>query len=357
GMAENPFTPFPRITRCTMNKARLAFLCSLLAIIVGLAASPAFCDDGWKLVMNKNGIKAYMREVPGSPIKEVRAVATMDATLENIGELLRDTPACLEWLPYCKQAEVLKTYHRNKMDLYYLLSPPWPVKNRDLVINSDTFYDLDAGRAIVNLTATQVPCVPETNDAIRIKDFSGQYVFEYIDRNRTGVIYTYRVDMAGAIPAFVMNIMGKYTLYDTIQNLRRMVKLQKYIDLAKKSPDREICESILNDKDKVRNVFRTRLGEFIGDKKFVDEISSDDDMLACFFSSKTGLSEILLYGWGSDESKKKAISALLTNWLPKKVGNNPKLVEKMAKDKVLVDAILTGNGNALAIVESYAKKA
>lgn len=338
-----------------MSKARWSVAC-LLAVLF-IFAQPVFAEDGWKLVMDKDGIKAYMREVPGSPIKEIRAVATMDATLENIGELLRDTPASTEWLPYCEEAKLLKMYHRNKLDLYYLLSPPWPVKDRDLVINSDTTYDLDAGRAIVNLTATTVPGMDATDDAIRIKDFSGQYVFEYIDRNRTGVIYTYRVDLAGSIPVFVMNLMGKYTLYDTIRNIRKMVQQEKYIELAKKSPDREVCESILGDKEKVRKVFRTRLNEFIGDKTFVDELAQDDDMIACFFSSKSGLAEILLYGWGSDESKKEAISALLTRWLPKKVGDNPKLVKKMANDEELVDAILSGNGNALAIVQSYKEKA
>lgn len=329
-------------------------LVGILALVFFLPAPAAVAyDDGWQLVMDRDGIKAYMREVEGSSIKEIRAVTTIAATLENIGEVLRDVPANVEWQAYCTESELMKMHHRNKLDLYIALGLPWPVTDREILVRTETSYDLDSGRAIVGISTFDDPGCQPRSERVRVTDFTGTYVFEYIDRYKTGIIYTYRIDMAGRLPAWLINFMGKYTLYDTFKNLRKMVAKQKYIEAGLKSEDRELCESILNDDEKVRTVFRTRLNEFICDQEFIAELVNDDDMLVRFFNPEDGLAEVLLFGWGSMDSKREAVRQILQAYLPKKL-NNPQLARTMAGDEKLVDAILRCQGKALEIIAAAA---
>ncbi|MDI6798322.1 MAG: START domain-containing protein, partial [Desulfatibacillaceae bacterium] len=337
---------------CEVKMKRALFL--ILALVFFLPAPAALSyDEGWTLVMDRDGIKAYMREVEGSPIKEIRAVTTIAATLENIGEVLRDVPANVEWQAYCTESELMKMHHRNKLDLYIALGLPWPVTDREILVRTETHYDLDAGRAIVGISTFDDPKCQPRDGRVRVTDLSGTYVFEYLDRYKTGIIYTYRIDMAGRIPVWLINFMGKYTLYDTFKNLRKMVAKPKYIEAGLNSVDREICESILNDDEKVRTVFRTRLNEFICDQEFIAELVNDDDMLVRFFNPEDGLAEVLLFGWGSVDSKREAIRQILGAYLPKKL-DDQNLARSMANDENLVEAILRCQGSAMEIIAAAA---
>ncbi|MBU2490201.1 MAG: START domain-containing protein [Proteobacteria bacterium] len=333
-----------------MKKFLLVMLTlSAMILFTGQAAAEPAAGP-WKLVMDKNGIKAYQRSIEGTSIHEIRAVTVVDATLENIGEVLRDVPANNQWLPYCEEAHTIEMRDRNDQDLYVLLDLPWPVSNRDLVVSSKAHYDLDRARAIVDIQDVCRSEAPPVDGNVRIPSFSGVYVFEYISRQRTGIIYTYRVDMGGYIPAKVLNFLGKFTLYDTFTGLRKMVAKDKYIQAGLRSPDRKICEDILASGDSVREIFKNRLDEFVGDKEFIETVAADQDILDAFFSARPGsMAEILLYGWGSADSKKKAIRALLAAHLEKSV-KDPAQVRKMVDDEEIVNAILTGNGSARKLI-------
>jgi len=319
-----------------------------------LAALPARAEEPgpWKMVMDKNGIKAYQRSIPGTNIHEIRAVTVVEAQLETVGEVLRDVPANEEWLPWCEVARVITMRDRNDMDVYVVLDLPWPVSNRDMVLCSKATYDIPHARAIVDLKTITHPRKPVVKGTVRITDFSGVYVIEYVSRNRTGLIYTYRVDLGGRIPVRILNFLGKYTLYDTFMGLKEMARKKKYIQAGLTSQDRELCEGILADADAVHRIFRNRLLEFVGDKEFIEKVAADQDILEAFFADEQGcMAEILLYGWGSVDSKKKAIRALLREHLKKQV-DDPDKIESIVKDDAVVEAILKGTGSAGKLIAS-----
>jgi len=334
-----------------LSKAALA----LVAIWLGFSFNTICHAAGtWELVMDKDAIKAYVREVPGSDIKEIRAVFTLNATMENIGEVLRDIPANTKWIPYCKVSKLIEMIHRNNLKVYTGMDFPWPVKNRDLVVESNTRYELDAGRAIVNLKSIKDDRHPENDDHVRITEFTGKYILEYIERNKTGLIYTYRVDLSGHIPVYVMNFLGKYTLYDTFQGLREMIKKPKYVEAGKKSPDRTIAEGIMNNRDKARKVFKTRLKEFIKDNGLIAKLVNDKDLLQRFFAAENALAEILLYGWGSRDSHRKAVVEILKAYLPKHVHDEAK-VRIILENEALIDMILSGSGSSWDYIQARIK--
>lgn len=206
-------------------------------------AASGKAESDWELVMNKNGIKAYSRKISGSGIFEFRAVMVADAAPEVVAEMLRDVPADTEWLPYCDQARLLKKEDLNNFNIYLSFDLPWPVKDRDLVMRTETEYDFDHARAVTNLYSTEVDACPPKDSHIRMTDMTGQYVFQYVTRHRTGIIHTYRADIRGSIPEWMANYATRYNIYNTFMNMKEMFKKEKYIQMARTSPDRELTEN------------------------------------------------------------------------------------------------------------------
>ncbi len=301
------------------------------------------CGSDWEMVMNKNGIKAYSRKVAGSGIFEFRAVMVVDARAEVVAEALRDTPAMTEWLPDCDKAFVVTLKDRNHFSTYFSIDLPWPVKDRDVVINTVTKYDLAHARAVTDFITFEEVAYPPRESHIRMPYIKGQYVFEYVTREKTGIVQTYRADIGGSIPEWMTNFATKYNIYNTFMNMKDMFKKEKYIEQAKTSPDREICENFQTNREETKSVLVARLREFIQDTDFIDMIRESraiDDVLD---DGNGRISETLLYGWGSDESKKKAIRFLLKSYLSGRTCNK-KVMDTALDDDKLIDTILQGPG-------------
>jgi len=341
-----------------INHLLLLITCCL-TILATTATADTFHGD-WELAMDKNGIKAYSRKIAGSGIFEFRAVMVVEAPIEVVGEMLRDVPAVSEWLPYCDKSRLLKMEDRNNFTIYFSLDLPWPVKDRDLVMKSVTEYDFDHGRAVSDLYNTEAASCPPKESHIRIPDMTGQYVFEFITREKTGIIHTYRADIAGSLPEWMANFATKYNIYNTFINMKKMFKKQKYIELAGKSPDRKICERILEDKEQVKRILVARLREFIQDLSFVDLIKNSRSVDDVLRADNGRISETLLYGWGSDESKKEAIRVVL-EILVSGLTREEKLKDAILNDDQLADTILRGpepgEKTSRQIIEAYLKNA
>ncbi len=335
---------------------------AILIMITGAAmfASAATASDGeWKLVMDKNGIKAYSRPVEGSGIFEFRAVAVVDAPLEVVGEMLRDVPSTSEWLPYCDKSQMAEMKDRNHFTTYLSLDVPWPLKNRDLVLKTSTEYDLEHGRAVTDLINTTLASYPEKDTHIRMPCLTGQYVFEFVTRERTGIVHTYRADLAGSVPEWMANFATKYNMYNTFQNMKEMFKKEKYIELGAKSPDRKVVEDALANKENVKQVMISRLTQFINDAEFLEMLTADKGIDEVLFTDNGKTSEILLYGWGSDDSKKDAIRGILKAYLAS-VTQDESLINNIIGDAELLDVILNAPGDggtpSKVIIENHLKK-
>lgn len=316
------------------------------------------CGSDWELVMNKNGIKAYSRKVSGSGIFEFRAVMVVDARAEVVAEALRDTPAMSEWLPDCDKAFVINKKTPNHFSTYFSLDLPWPVKDRDVVMDTITEYDLDHARAVTDFITFEEAAYPPKESHIRMPYIKGQYVFEYVTREKTGIVQTYRADIGGSIPEWMSNFATKYNIYNTFMNMKDMFKKEKYIELAKTSPDREICENFQTNRQQTKEVLVARLREFIQDTDFIDMIRDSrtiDDLLD---TGNGRISEILLYGWGSDESKKKAVRFVLKSYLSGRTCDE-KAIDTALSDDNLIDTILHGPGPdkkpSRQLIEAYLK--
>ena len=296
----------------------------------------------WQPEIKKHGIDAYSRVIEGTDILEIRAITVVDARMEVIAEVLRDIPANVEWRPKCVECRLLERHNRNAMTTYTRIDLPWPVSDRDVVIKADTSINLNTGRVVVSLGSVDHHKAPPPDGNVRITEFFSQYYLEYINREQTGIIFTTRVNPAGRIPTFLVNMFNKRFAYEEMLGLTQMVKKKKYIEAGKRSEDRKTIESLLQSKEKVQRIFKARLDSFIKDKKFVDMLANDKKVIQIFGHGSGEIERLILYGMGLRESKKKAVKRLLKVHLQNNSEYSPELIESVSNDDLLVTSILDG---------------
>ncbi|MGD0277758.1 MAG: START domain-containing protein [Smithella sp.] len=313
----------------------------LLLLLPYSTIAYAYAEGDWELTNNKNGIMTYKRIQPGSKLLQLRAITVIDARMENFGQVLRDLSAYPLWMDMCKQAELVDKIDENNMTLHLLMDFP-VVSNRDLIVKADTLYDLKKARGIITINMVKNSPVPVYKGALRMPEFNGSYVLEYITREKTGVIYTYNADPGGYLPSFAVNLVGKYMLYNTLKNLKDMVKKDKYVQGGQRSKDRVLFEDILSDNARVKGILKARIMEHCRDAEMIDSVVSDQNIVDLLIKGDGQLIQQLFFSWGSRESMEKTVRAILQIHA-QKYTSDKKIIEKIANDQRLINSIIDGS--------------
>lgn len=250
-----------------MTLRTVIVLCGLF-----VAVSLAGADDGqWQLIGSADGVDTYRMTHPGTEVCTFKGVGFVDAKIEIIGEVFRDIPAYPEWMANCKHAEILKTIDRNTYIIRTVISAPFPYKDRDMVVENQSIYNFENGTALLTFQLAENFDFPEQSCCLRLSDLEGQYYFEYFGRDKTRVTYQYRSDPGGNVAVGLANeFQIKHYPAINIAGLREMVKKKKYVKAGLASPEHAMIERMLDDKKRVSNILKKRVGEYIIDPVLLD---------------------------------------------------------------------------------------
>ncbi len=324
-----------------MKKAAMGLVFILVACIFITENSMAGKLD-WKYVGSREGIDTYSRKVDGSRLLEIRAVTVANARMEVISEVLRDIPAATIWRPFCTQAKIVEKSDRDNMVVYNVTNIPWPFMDRDVAAKASVLYELDYGRGFASIKKVEHSQVPLKKGMVRLPTFFADYLFEFIHRDHTGIIFTTRVDPGGIIPDWVSNIFTKQYAYMEIKALLEMVEKEKYIEAGKTSKDLELIESMMGSPKTVKKVFTNRVREFVRDEAFVEEVVKHRTVDEMTSLKNVEVAKVLLYSWTSREGKVNSVKMVLEDHL-KKFTDDRALITSMTDDKTLISKIIDGN--------------
>src|SRR4051812_44029251 len=116
------------------------FLSSIFAI-----ASPIPVSD-WEEVRRDGVITVYKKEIEGSDVLAVKGVATLDAPFAKVLQVVLDAPHRSDWMEQVEGVEMVREISPTERIAYWHLSPPWPIRDRDLVIRETIEIDRAAQR-------------------------------------------------------------------------------------------------------------------------------------------------------------------------------------------------------------------
>lgn len=193
-------------------------------LLMATSLLPALAQNKWDLKTEKDGIKVYSCEVPGSKIKAIKVTGEFDATPAELAAVVMDVNTATDWVDHLKSSVLIKRVSPNELYYYAEVSLPWPATNRDFVAHLTARQDPDT--KVVLIDGPAVPgYMPEKKGLVRINNSIGKWVITPIGSNRVRVEYSLHVDPAGSLPSWLVNMFATDAPLQIFRNLR--TELQK----------------------------------------------------------------------------------------------------------------------------------
>ncbi|MFW6335219.1 MAG: START domain-containing protein, partial [Desulfosalsimonas sp.] len=172
------------------------------------------------------------------------------ASMDRVGEVLRDIDSYPDWMAKVKEAKTLEKYSPNDMDVYLVLNFPWPASDRYVVATAETQADLDAAGSITTTRVIEDEQIEDEKGMVRLPQMHQQYVLSFKERGKTEVTFTLYLESGGNLSSLTVNPVIKGVPHASLENLKSYVEKDKYQNtdpFDEKNIDitRVIVESIL----------------------------------------------------------------------------------------------------------------
>jgi hypothetical protein len=195
---------------------------SLFTILI-FGLSTAFAQNSWELKKNENGIEVYTRNAATGNLKELRVLCKLDATKDELINTLQDIANYSQWVFSNKKSVILKTLDPRRIIYYTQSHLPWPIKDRDLIVE----LDINSAPDILIILAKSIPdYLPQNNDYIRVPYSLATWHVTQAPDNKLKVDYTFSVDPGGNIPVWLVNATLAVGPYNSFVKLRELLRVK-----------------------------------------------------------------------------------------------------------------------------------
>jgi hypothetical protein len=198
-----------------MKKYHMSFL---LVSAIGLT-SHVQANENAKLTINKNNIKVWTIQNSDSPILSYRAETVVDTTLERAAAIVIDVDHAKSWVPNVASAQLLsQDLKQGDFKLYMVLDFPFPLKDRDLIVQGKMYKD---AKGIIHIKnkASQTGKAKNPN-YIRLKQYVGDWSFEQLTENKVRVTTSGYANPEGIIPQSVTNMFVQQQPYQMLKKMK-----------------------------------------------------------------------------------------------------------------------------------------
>lgn len=197
----------------------LPFLC--------LSAHAMSAQDDWRIEKDEDGIRISSRAVEGWEIREMRAQTTMPGPLASLVAVIDDPAAVPQLNEYVVSTTVQSRQSATRCQMYSLTKMPWPLKDRDVVMQREIVQD--PATLAVTITDTAIEgAVPEKKDLVRIKRSRQQWTLTPAADGSIVVELRMLSDPNGPIPSSLLNSMSISMPFKSVGKLRELSRSPKY---------------------------------------------------------------------------------------------------------------------------------
>ncbi|HEY6879118.1 MAG TPA: START domain-containing protein [Polyangiales bacterium] len=175
----------------------------------------------WKQIDDDAGIKVWRLEIPGVEMPGFRGEVEIAAPAERIVEVLKQVEHHTEWMKNCVEARIIKRFGDDHTIVYNRTDAPWPIWDRDTVLDSQ--YTYEAERITLSFKNTDPKLTPLPSKVVRMPRLQGSYVLTKLGPSKTRVRYTVEADIGGSVPTWLATRVAKEMPYETLNRLRARV--------------------------------------------------------------------------------------------------------------------------------------
>ena len=198
-----------------MNKKNC--LVALLLSVCSLAGHAA--PETAKLSLDRNKIKVWTYKTANNPVFQYKAETSFDVPMEQAVAVVLDVERTPQWVPYVGKAQVLsRDDKKGEFTLYMVLDFPFPLKDRDLIIQGEMYKDANGTIQIKNKVTQQGKAL--NPNYIRLKKYEGDWTFNQLSDGKIKVVTTGYADPEGVIPQSVTNMFVQQQPYQMLQKMK-----------------------------------------------------------------------------------------------------------------------------------------
>jgi hypothetical protein len=205
-----------------------SWLVLALASLTGVIARAA--DERaakWEQIEDDEGIRVWQREIPGQELPGFRGETVMNAPIAQIGHELEDYKHHTEWMDSCIASYLVKDLGNQHVIDYNRTHAPWPVWDRDVVLDSRWTVSSDKRLLVIAFENTDPSLVPLPDHTVRMPHLKGFYRMWSMEPNKTKVVYQVEADPGGSIPTWLARRVGRDLPFNTLKTLRARVAGQR----------------------------------------------------------------------------------------------------------------------------------
>lgn len=214
------------------------FLMTALVLFVAVLSGDTYSQSKyqWKLESNSGGVTTYTSKVAGKEYIAARAVTVIPARMEEIGMIIRDIPNYNQWMNDCTATKMLKVQDdANDVFIFWFQQHVPILTDRDMVLKSNVILNYKDGWCLIKAFSTKEIAYDAKKGFVRMPTFSCEFFLEWVDREHTRVTFSIDPDLGKGVPVGIANNTIKGIPVKTLAGMKKMAKLQKYIDAGKTS--------------------------------------------------------------------------------------------------------------------------
>jgi hypothetical protein len=205
----------------------LGFILLSFMSTTGLGALAVVDSDHWELAIHDPSTQLTIWQRPHIfGVSEFKAEIITGAPAYALIALFQDTESYPLWVDKGLFSQIIET-HDNVSLTRTGIDIPWPLQNRDLVIESE--LTLDPNNCTVNVTSTNAPAkLPEDPKFVRIESFEAHWQAIPLSSNSSLIRYQGALDLKGPLTKKRLSDATRDSLEKTFINLRKQIALARY---------------------------------------------------------------------------------------------------------------------------------
>ena len=188
-------------------------------LIILFSISFNLCAQEWEFAKEKDGIKVYTREEPGSSYKAFKGEVELTAEMAQVSLMLEDVEQFDVWDEDVSEIRLLAREQGKYFKYYVVYNSPWPVSDRDLCVEATITDDPKTGVRLFQ--AKSVPeAMPEDEDLVRIIHYWQKWIIQPRENGKLLLTVEGYADPAGDVPAWLANMV----ITDTPLNMLKAIR-------------------------------------------------------------------------------------------------------------------------------------
>ncbi len=178
-------------------------------------------DVGWELMLDRQGIKIYTQDWPGSDFVALKARQTIASSLANIVGNYAAIELFPEWVKDMEEARIITPFNDAlQRKIYMRVGLPWPLQDRDTVSGQGFSQDPDT-KVVTVREWFEGNTIPKIEGVVRMPRLNTEFILIPKSESQTLMIYQGHNDPGGFIPSFLVNWMIEDIFFDSMKNMQQ----------------------------------------------------------------------------------------------------------------------------------------